>query len=147
MWRLKTGAIDEAKRTRALGQRSKTQRSPKREISSKFQSAMKLNDVVYLLSITVIVIVITRGTLASCIRRPQETARAGALRFRGGAAAPNQDRPDPPPANQMVNWLFKCYVTALHWWGSAPPPLVSLVSSFAPGRAVGTPKPRKFTTF
>ena len=27
----------------------------------------------------------------------------------------------PPPANHMLNWLFKYYVTALRW-GSAPPP-------------------------
>ena len=27
----------------------------------------------------------------------------------------------PPPANQMMNWLFKYYVTALPG-GSAPPP-------------------------
>ena len=31
----------------------------------------------------------------------------------------------------MMNWLFKYYVTALPG-GSAPPPLVSLVSSFGP---------------
>ena len=35
--------------------------------------------------------------------------------------APNEDRPDPPPANQMMNWPFKYYVTALPG-GSAPPP-------------------------
>ena len=38
-----------------------------------------------------------------------------------GVGGPNEDRPDPPPANQMINWLFKYYVTALPG-GSAPPP-------------------------
>ena len=45
---------------------------------------------------------------------------AGALRFRGGGPKRGQARP-PPPANQMMNWLFKYYVTALPG-GSAPPP-------------------------
>ena len=45
----------------------------------------------------------------------------GRARFASEEGAPNEDRPDPPPANQMMNWLFKYYVTALPG-GSAPPP-------------------------
>ena len=48
---------------------------------------------------------------------PNEGGRASLPR--GGAQT--RTGQTPPPANQMMNWLFKYYVTALPG-GSAPPP-------------------------
>ena len=49
------------------------------------------------------------------------STQQGRARFASEGGGPNEDRPDPPPANQMIKWLFKYYVTALPG-GSAPPP-------------------------
>ena len=42
-----------------------------------------------------------------------EDSFLGRARFASEGGGPNEDRPDPPPANQMINWLLKYYVTAL----------------------------------
>ena len=55
------------------------------------------------------------------VRPVLRTKQQGRARFASEGGGPNEDRPDPPPANQMMNWLFKYYVTALPG-GSAPPP-------------------------
>ena len=58
-------------------------------------------------------------TVASSERK--QSPALGRARFASEEGAPNEDRTDPPPANHMLNWLFKYYVTAL-CWGSATPP-------------------------
>ena len=54
--------------------------------------------------------------------RPKSRGRSiGRARFASEGGAQTRTGQTPPPANQMMNWLFKYYVTALPG-GSAPPP-------------------------